>query len=210
MTQERPIEIRAAATLEVAAETPAAPRIGGYAVVWDSPSVEVGPQKLREVFRRGAFAASLASGQEVWAYINHDTRLLLGRRGAGTLRVAEDDRGLAYEIDLPETQYARDLAGLVRRGDVFGASFGFQALKSGQRLKGGKLREIVAADLIEVSAMTEPAAYPASSALLRNLEEFLAGECVRDDAAEIERSAARRAYFEILKKRLETKKRLCI
>jgi phage head maturation protease len=37
---------------------------------------------------------------------------------AGTLRISTDKRGLFYEVDLPNTTYANDLAELMKRGDV--------------------------------------------------------------------------------------------
>ena len=59
------------------------------------------------------------------ALLQHMPHLVLGRRSAGTLRLAEDARGLAFEIDLPDTTAARDLAVSVARGDIKGASFAF-------------------------------------------------------------------------------------
>ena len=54
---------------------------------------------------------------------------MLGRNQAGTLRLSEDDTGLAYEIDLPDTQAARDVYALIERGDVSQSSFAFKVVK---------------------------------------------------------------------------------
>lgn len=62
---------------------------------------------------------------DVVGLINHDPDQLLGRQSAGTMRLGVDSRGLAFEIDLPNTSYARDLRELVDRGDMTGASFAF-------------------------------------------------------------------------------------
>ncbi len=53
---------------------------------------------------------------------------LLGRTLSQTLRLAVDDTGLEYEVDLPDTQYARDLAALAERGDVQHSSFAFRTI----------------------------------------------------------------------------------
>lgn len=62
---------------------------------------------------------------DVTSLWNHDPQYLLGRESAGTLRIRSDGEGLAFENDLPDTSYAKDLRVLVARGDITGASFGF-------------------------------------------------------------------------------------
>lgn len=73
-----------------------------------------------------AFDAVLdRSDTDVLALVNHDMGQLLGRQSAGTLRLKVDGDGLGFEVDLPDTGYARDLRALVARGDIRGASIGF-------------------------------------------------------------------------------------
>lgn len=80
-----------------------------------------------EGLARTAFDACLRS-DDVPALINHDPATVLGRTGAGTLKLAVDDSGLYFEIPkLPNTTYAGDLRESVARGDITGASFGFIA-----------------------------------------------------------------------------------
>ena len=57
----------------------------------------------------GAFRRALAADPDVRALFNHDSNYVLGRTTNGTLRLAEDPRGLVAEFDAPDTQYARDL-----------------------------------------------------------------------------------------------------
>ena len=59
------------------------------------------------------------------ALLNHDPNVVLGRTTSGTLRLTTDDTGLLYEVDLPDTTAARDLAVSVSRGDISQSSWGF-------------------------------------------------------------------------------------
>ncbi len=100
------------------------PRLGGYASVFDQ-TTDLG-WLGRERIAQTAFAAVLADATtDVRALWNHDAQYLLGRQAAGTLRLSTDSRGLEYEVDLPDTQYARDVRALAERGDLDGASFAF-------------------------------------------------------------------------------------
>jgi len=62
-----------------------------------------------EIVRPGAFARAIQQGQDVRALFNHDENHVLGRTANGTLRLEEDARGLAVEIDPPDTQVGRDV-----------------------------------------------------------------------------------------------------
>jgi HK97 family phage prohead protease len=99
--------------------------IAGYAAVFNSET-DIGGM-FREKIAPGAFAPSLNA--DVRALWNHDTNHVLGRTKAGTLRLSEDAHGLAVEIDLPDTQAARDLRENMRLGNVDGMSFGFRVTK---------------------------------------------------------------------------------
>lgn len=110
-----------------------------------------------------------ASDTDVVALVNHDMGLLLGRQSAGTLRLKTDDTGLLFEVDLPDTGYARDLRALVARGDITGASIGF--VPGEERYlrapDGARLVEHVSvARLRDVSPVTTPA-YAGTDVALR-------------------------------------------
>lgn len=148
------LEVRTAAGLSL----PSPGRLTGYAAVFDSPA-DMG--EFVESVRPGAFARSLrqTSGGIVALY-DHERRSILGRVSAGTLRLAEDAKGLAFELDLPDTTVGRDLSVLVQRGDVSGCSFGFIVPKDGDRWeqRDGKLtRELLNVDLREITITPHPA-----------------------------------------------------
>lgn len=133
-------------------------RIGGYAAVFNSLSADLGG--FRELVLPGAFAKSLASGADVHALHSHKPELILGRLSAGTLLLAEDQRGLSFELELPETQAGNDVLASVARGDLKGASFAFKTPKGGDRWtqhKGETVRELRKVELHEISVVADPA-----------------------------------------------------
>ena len=141
-------------------------RVAGYAAVCDSWSEDLGG--FRERIAPGAFAESI--GDDVRALVDHRSELILGRTKAGTLRLAEDARGLAVEIDLPDTRVARDLAESMARGDVDQMSFGFTVAQDrwSRGIEGVAERTILRVGrLFDVSVVTFPA-YPETEAAMRS------------------------------------------
>jgi uncharacterized protein len=112
-----------------------------------------------ETIHAGAFRDSLAESRDVLALIDHDASKLLGRTKSGTLKLREDQRGLAFEIALPSTQLANDVLELASRGDLGGASFAFTVRKDGERWTGSK-RELLAVNLHDISIVQAHPAYP--------------------------------------------------
>lgn len=99
----------------------------GHAAIFDEVA-DLGA--FHEIVKRGAFDGEGITG-DVRALFNHDPSLILGRSGAGTLRLSINERGLAYEIDTPETTYGNDLLVSVSRGDVSQSSFAFYVREEG-------------------------------------------------------------------------------
>lgn len=140
----------------------------GVAVPYDSRS------KVLTSGDRGAFRERIMPGaarktlqeQDVFALHEHDMRNYLARTSNGTLRLVDDDTALRYEIDLPDTSTGRDVAALLERGDVRGASIGFVAIEARTDWTvedGMALRTIRELRLRDVSTTTNPA-YAATSA----------------------------------------------
>ncbi|MDQ7019220.1 MAG: HK97 family phage prohead protease [Robiginitomaculum sp.] len=127
----------------------------GHAAVFNTPA-DIGGF-FREQIAPGAFTAAIQN-DDVRALIDHNSSLVLGRNRAGTLRLAEDERGLRVEIDPPDTSYAKDLIVSMKRGDITQMSFGFRALKeTWDEEQDPPLRTIVKAELFDVSPVTFPA-----------------------------------------------------
>lgn len=149
--------------------------LAGYAATFNQRSEVM--YDFVEIVKHGAFKRSLDSGEDVRALAHHQSAGIIGRRSAKTLRVSEDAKGLAIEVDVPDTTVGRDLLTLVKRGDITGMSFGFQTVEdkwSWEQAQGQPklyVRELIDVDLFEVSAVTWPA-YPSTSVEARSLEEF--------------------------------------
>ena len=98
----------------------------GYACLFDNVTSIGG--YWQERFAKGAFGGSMGE-RDVVALHSHDDGRPMGRMSRDTLRIEEDDTGLRFENDLPDTQDGRDLATSIDRGDIEGMSFRFRALK---------------------------------------------------------------------------------
>lgn len=149
---------------------PAPRRLSGYAAVYGAWSSDLGG--FVERVAPGAFDASLATAEHVTALWEHEGRHVLGRVGSGTLRLASDAIGLSFEVDLPDTTAGRDLAVLVGRRDVAGASFAFRVRDGGERWsfdQGQARRTLSNVDLREVTITALPA-YPDTVVALRSLQ----------------------------------------
>jgi HK97 family phage prohead protease len=159
-------------------EDGAFPKIRGYAAVFNQLSQPLG-WGIRERIKPGAFKETIANGADVRALFNHDPSQILGRNKAGTLRLEEDNIGLRYVIDPPNTTLGRDVIESIRRGDVTQSSFGFRSKDEEYKKENGEfVRELVAVDLFDVSPVTYPA-YTGTSVSVRTLFPQMKEEDVR-------------------------------
>lgn len=153
--------------LRVAPGADGAKALRGHAAVFNRDSTEM--CGFTERVAPGAFTATLAA-DDIRALFNHDPNYVLGRNTAKTLRMTEDVDGLAFEVDLPDTSYARDLAVSIDRSDITGCSFGFitRSQKWEEFEDGRVLRTLLDCQLFDVGPVTYPA-YPDTDVGMRSL-----------------------------------------
>ncbi|MCM3735596.1 HK97 family phage prohead protease [Bacillus cytotoxicus] len=142
--------------------------ISGYAAVFNSPT-SIGDW-FTETIAPGAFSRAISENNDIRALFNHDWNNVLGRTKSGTLRLFEDERGLKFEVDLPNTSVAHDLVESMRRGDINQCSFGFRATEEIWDYNvEPALRTIQEVELYEVSVVSIPA-YEDTEVSLRSKE----------------------------------------
>lgn len=150
-----------------------------------------------EIIAPGAFARTLRQAPDVRALAQHDSGKVLGRVKAGTLRVWEDEVGLRFEVDLPDTQYARDLRASVSRGDINGCSFGFCVGPGGDSVAmiGDRIvRTLLDVDLIEISTGVTFPAYPDTAV---NVRSRVPGLARQDSAPRLAAARRRRQLLDL-------------
>jgi HK97 family phage prohead protease len=158
-------------SIRAAADTPTT--VLGHAALFNSKSVYM--MGFREVIEPGAFKDSLAG--DIRALWQHDTARVLGRTKSGTLRLWEDDQGLAFELVPPNTSDGRDAITLIERGDVDQMSFGFNVPPKGDTWSededGIPLRTLRTVSLMEISPVTWPAYSDTGVGVMRNAPEWV-------------------------------------
>ena len=140
-------------------------RLEGYAATFHTPA-EIGGRFI-ETIAPGAFSTSLRTRGDVLALVDHDPGRVLARTRSGTLRLSEDTRGLAFDLDVPDTTAGRDVLALAERGDLGGMSFGFTAI---DEHRDGDRRELRAVELHEISIVLAWPAYDGTVIHARALE----------------------------------------
>jgi HK97 family phage prohead protease len=177
---ERKVERRAVAQrATVTKRDDQPPVITGYAAVFfndQDPGTEyqLTPDITEHIDPR-CFHRALAEQQAVRCLVNHDANYRIGRCDKGSLRLRCDERGLAYEADVPDTQVGRDTVADLDNGNLDGSSFSFavrdQVWEDIQNEDGSwrTIRTIRDVDLFDVGPVAFPA-YDATTAGLRSTE----------------------------------------
>lgn len=153
------------------ADTDGALVIRGYGAVYNVVTTIGGEEYgFDEMFAPAAFRQSVTDGADVRCMFNHRTDNLLGRTKSKTLRLADEDAGCAYEVDVnPDDPEALSVHAKVKRGDVDGSSVWFRCIEDMWTYPDATnglvrpLRVIVSAALIEIGPVTFPAYEDAES-----------------------------------------------
>jgi HK97 family phage prohead protease len=160
---------RRAAVGSVRVDVSSERRIKGYAIVFDSLSLDLGG--FRERILPEAVNRTLREGVDVRALVDHDSSKIIGRVTAGTLSLAKDKTGLRVMIDPPQTTVAADLLESIQRGDITGMSFAFRTLEDDWHIEDGEpVRDVSDMLIREVSIVSFPA-YEDTSVALRSLDQ---------------------------------------
>lgn len=101
------------------------PLLEGYALVWNTLSTDRGGYKVRLKPNSAEFATPTL------ALFHHNFQNVLGNTENGTLRLKQDDHGVKFEIDLPDTMLSRDVQELVSKGYIRGMSFSMASAPEG-------------------------------------------------------------------------------
>lgn len=194
------------------------PTIRGYAAKFNTlsqsmPIMEEGRQiaTFREQLIPGCFRTALSTS-DVRMLINHDPNLIMGRNGSGTLRMLEDDIGLSFENDPPETSYSKDIQISMQRGDISQCSFGFKVAQGGDEyrkdpdLPNAYIRSIrVIEKMFDTSIVTYPAYVDTNCdvAVRSIVGQMKAEEAAVSAAIQETKEAERRQAVYIKRKQLE-------
>lgn len=110
--------------------------------------------------------------------LDHDDSRLLGRTTSGTLQVRQDETGLWFSAQLPNTTVGNDARELLDRGDISECSFAVLIAKSRfveeEDLLIRELQEID--ELLDVSLVVRPA-FPKTEVSLHALEKWKKSRC---------------------------------
>lgn len=135
-------------------------KIVGYAAVFEETYTQM-YDAYGDVFyervRPGAFKESLEKAN-VCMLVNHDWSRIVGRMGSN-LKLEEDEAGLKFELDVPNTTEGNDLLENVRLGIIQGCSFGFYIERKITRWNDDweYFQDLEKVELLEVTATPIPA-----------------------------------------------------
>lgn len=164
-------EIRRGVPVEIREDDAGEIRVSGYAAVFGEET-NIGGM-FTEVIERGAFRNAIGRDDVVFL-INHDG-LPLARTRSGTLKLAEDERGLYMEAMLDQSDPdVRSIVPKMKRGDLDKMSFAFFPVRQEWNdTMSPPRRTIREAQLFDVSIVTT-SAYEGTEIALRSLEQHRA------------------------------------
>lgn len=146
--------------------------VEGYAMLFDTKSDAL---SFEEVIERGALNGVIAKS-DVFALLNHSqSRGILARskKGAGSLTLTVDSKGLKYSFEAPNTPLGNELLENIKRGEIDESSFAFTVEKDTWEKKsdGEWKRTIQKIEQIYDVSPVYNAAYSATSVYTRGIEQ---------------------------------------
>ena len=147
--------------------------LGGYASVFNVGSIIYDPvadKKFIETIKPGAFTKTIAE-RDILFLVNHNNMdIPLGRTKSGTLQLMEDNVGLNYRLNLPQSR--KDIKESVQRKDMSGMSFAFWVTKDKWYTNEGMLhRDVLEAACDEISLCSDPAYTETTCSIVRSAEK---------------------------------------
>lgn len=137
-------------------------KIEGYAAIFSDEYTKLKDRWgdcFYEKISPGAFLKTLNDkSRDKFMLINHDWNKVVGRTNSN-LELEEDNKGLRFSLEIPNTSDGNDLLENVRLGLVKGCSFGFNILNQKTRWDDdwNFYRDITEVDLFEITATPIPA-----------------------------------------------------
>lgn len=137
-------------------------KIEGYAAVFSDNYTLIRDkwgEKYYERIMEGAFKDTLKERiDDIFMLINHDWNKVVGRSNSN-LVLEEDNKGLRFELTVPNTTDGNDLLENVKNGLIQGCSFGFNIKDEVTRWdeKWNFYRDITKVELFEITATPIPA-----------------------------------------------------
>lgn len=137
-------------------------KIEGYAAIFSDEYTKLKDRWgdcFYEKISPGAFLKTLNDKtKDKFMLINHDWNKVVGRTNSN-LELEEDNKGLRFSLEVPNTTDGNDLLENVRLGLVKGCSFGFNIVNQKTRWDDdwNFYRDITEVDLFEITATPIPA-----------------------------------------------------
>lgn len=119
---------------------------------------------FEERIEPGAFKDALKRS-DIRALFNHDPNYILARTESGTLQVKEDEKGLFYRFEAPDTTFGNDFLKMLRRGDISQSSFAFTVKKQRweEEKRGEEWKYTRVVEEVDQVYDVSPVTYPAYS-----------------------------------------------
>lgn len=157
--------------------------LSGYAVRFNEPSGLLWGEFVEYIERNALDGVEL---DNTFLLYNHNTDYVLGNTRSGTLTLSITELGLAFRADLPETNKAKEVYELVKRGDINGMSFGFTVEKDRWNMNETPIKRHIEqiGELIEVSIVPMPA-YDSTEVDARTIEHLKECKTCRSEVKEI-------------------------